>query len=183
MSRYYTQESIIGITTSDGDVLYHNEKALKGRFDVIKNIIGDCAGEESTPVDVSTKALELILAYTDIFEVPDNNDDWVLLLETADFLNLNNVYNSKLLDQATDYLKEKKVNVLCTLTLHGIISKLENPNHLTPEEEEIVEREKREKEKRTCTHPRWEGPIGLEGPVGELGPRGAIGPSGAGSFY
>ena len=125
------QKDIISIVTSDSDVFYYNEKALAGKFDVIKALVGDCPSQESIPLpDVSTKALELILAYTDKLETPDNNGDWIVLLQTADCLALQSKFNDMLLQEARKYLKiEGSANV----ALEDIIRKLQKPEYIIPQ--------------------------------------------------
>jgi len=143
----YTKDELLTLVTEDGIRLYHSRKTLKSNYKTIDDITDDVEDIKEINVQVNSKDLEQIFLFTDTLEVPANDQDWIRLLMTAEYLQLQSRHTSFLNMAIKEYLNKKDINVFCDCTFPEYIRKLIDPNFLTEKEEAIkkkIEQEKNE---------------------------------------
>lgn len=187
----YKKKDLLELVTSDGEVIVGNKHTLKLTYELIANHLADCPDATSIDLVITSSDLELLMIFVDAGVIPTSDEDWIRLLQAADYMWLASCKESYLDIAVSTYIKKKGGQVHCKCTNKDYIVKINNPNFLSQaEEKKIREEEEREiqrleKEKKELKERiQRNGPIGLygyglqgfSGPTGPSGCSGASGP-------
>ena len=95
----YAVNDLVTIVTPDIS-LYHFASILPSRFDLLYNYFLENPNSRQVILNVSSSGLQDLFAYTDLGTLPSTVDEWVDLLEAADYLLLVDDYRNPLIQEA-----------------------------------------------------------------------------------
>ena len=129
--------SHITIVTIDGfKIKKKNKTILDYIFGFFSNYFSDFPEKSTVKIDLSLEKWCLIETFINVLLTPDNKEDWIKLLEAADYLSLVPRYNNILRKEAKKYALSLGATIEDSkkITLVDLRKKIADPKYMSPSE-------------------------------------------------